>query len=71
MEGIELRDSLVQVALLTDRAHAAAMEPVRRQVEAVLARQPGITNATVVLTAHKAPQHGAAAARTEAGAAVA
>jgi ATP-binding protein involved in chromosome partitioning len=29
---------------------------VRRQVEAVLARQPGITNATVVLTAHKVPQ---------------
>jgi ATP-binding protein involved in chromosome partitioning len=55
VEGIELRGSLVQVALLTDRAHAAAMEPVRRQVEALLARQPGITNATAVLTAHKAP----------------
>jgi ATP-binding protein involved in chromosome partitioning len=54
IEGIELRGSLVQVALLTDRAHAAAMEPVRRQVEAVLSRQPGISNATAVLTAHKA-----------------
>ena len=29
VEGIELRGGLVQVALLTDRAHAAAMEPVR------------------------------------------
>ena len=56
VEGIELRGSLVQVALLTDRAHAAAMEPVRRAVEALLARQPGITNATAVLTAHKAPR---------------
>ncbi len=55
VEGIELRGNLVQVALLTDRAHAAAMEPVRRQVEAVLSRQPGISNATAVLTAHKAP----------------
>jgi ATP-binding protein involved in chromosome partitioning len=54
VEGIELRGSLVQVALLTDRAHAEAMEPVRRAVEALLARQPGITNATAVLTAHKA-----------------
>ena len=54
IEGIELRGSLVQVALLTDRAHAAAMEPVRREVEALLARQPGITNASAVLTAHKA-----------------
>ena len=55
VEGVELRGTLAQVALLTDRAHAAAMEPVRRQVEALLARQPGITNATAVLTAHKAP----------------
>ena len=30
VEGIEHRDGLVQVSLLTDRAHAAAMEPVRR-----------------------------------------
>jgi ATP-binding protein involved in chromosome partitioning len=55
VDGIELRGGLVQVALLTDRAHAAAMEPVRRSVEALLSRQPGITNASAVLTAHKAP----------------
>jgi ATP-binding protein involved in chromosome partitioning len=54
VEGIELRGSLVQVALLTDRAHSKAMEPVRAAVEALLARQPGITNASAVLTAHKA-----------------
>ncbi len=55
IEGIDVRGSLVHVALLTDRAHAAAMEPVRAAVETVLARQPGVTNATAVLTAHKAP----------------
>ena len=55
VEAIEVRGGLVQAALLTDRAHAAAMEPVRRAVEALLMRQPGVTNATAVLTAHKAP----------------
>ncbi len=53
VEGIEIRGGLVQVALLTDRAHAKAMEPVARAAEAVLARQPGVTNAAAVLTAHK------------------
>ena len=55
VDGIELRGGLAQVALVTDRAHASAMEPVRRAAEALLARQPGITNATAVLTAHKVP----------------
>jgi ATP-binding protein involved in chromosome partitioning len=59
VESIELRGNLVQVALLTDRAHAEAMEPVRRSVEALLSRQPGITNASAVLTAHKAPAQAA------------
>jgi ATP-binding protein involved in chromosome partitioning len=61
VEGVELRGGLVQVSLLTDRAHAAAMEPVRRAVEALLGRQPGITNASAVLTAHKVPAPAAAA----------
>ena len=39
------------------------MEPVRRAVEALLSRQPGITNAAAVLTAHKAPAPAAAAPR--------
>jgi ATP-binding protein involved in chromosome partitioning len=53
VEGIETRGALVQVSLLTDRQHAAAMEPVCREVERVLAAQPGVSNATAVLTAHK------------------
>jgi ATP-binding protein involved in chromosome partitioning len=58
VEGIAQRDGLVQVTLLTDRAHAAAMEPVRRAVEVLLTRQPGVANATAVLTAHKGPAPG-------------
>jgi ATP-binding protein involved in chromosome partitioning len=65
VEGIEVRGGLVQVALLTDRAHAAAMEPVCREVERVLSRAPGVQNATAVLTAHKSapPQQPQPAAR--------
>jgi ATP-binding protein involved in chromosome partitioning len=55
VEAIEVRGGLVQATLLTDRAHAASMEPVRREAEALLMRQPGVTNATAILTAHKAP----------------
>ena len=59
VDGIEVRPGphgvLVQVSLLTDRAHAEAMEPVRQQVEKLLAGQPGVQNAAAVLTAHKAP----------------
>jgi ATP-binding protein involved in chromosome partitioning len=67
VEGIEQRGGLVQVSLLTDRAHAAAMEPVRREVEVLLGNQAGVTNATAVLTAHKTPP-AAAAPRQEAAA---
>ena len=56
VEAVEVRGGLVQVALLTDRAQAPAMEAVRRQVEAVLARVPGVTNVTAVLTSHRAGQ---------------
>jgi ATP-binding protein involved in chromosome partitioning len=62
VEGIEVRGGLVQATLLTDRAHAAAMEPVRREAEALLMRQPGVTNATAILTAHKPPAAPAPAA---------
>jgi ATP-binding protein involved in chromosome partitioning len=54
VESIHVKGGLVHVSLLTDRAHAEAMEPVRRQVEELLARQPGVKNATAVLTGSKA-----------------
>jgi ATP-binding protein involved in chromosome partitioning len=65
VESVQTKEGLVQVTLLTDRAHAAKMEPVRRAVEQVLARQPGVTNATAILTAHK-PQPAAAPPRAPA-----
>ena len=55
VEGMQVKGGLVHVSLLTDRAAAAAMEPVRRAAEGLLAKQPGVRNATVVLTAHSAP----------------
>jgi ATP-binding protein involved in chromosome partitioning len=67
VEGIEVRDGLVQATLLTDRAHAAAMEPVRRAAEALLMRQPGVTNATAILTAHKPASAPAAPPRGHGG----
>ncbi len=54
VEQIQTRDGLVHVSLLTDRAHSAAMEPVRRAVESRLAGLPGVSNVTAVLTAHTA-----------------
>jgi len=66
IDGIEVRDGLVHVALLTDRAHAAEMESVRKAAEVLLACQPGVVNVAVVLTAHKTAQ---AAGPTAAGAA--
>jgi ATP-binding protein involved in chromosome partitioning len=53
VEAVQHRDGMVQVSLRTDRAQAAAMEPVRRAAEALLARQAGVRNAVVVLTAHR------------------
>jgi ATP-binding protein involved in chromosome partitioning len=52
VESVLVSDGLVQVSLLTDRAHADAMEPVRREVERVLAREPGVRNVAAILTAH-------------------
>ncbi len=51
---IAMRDGLVQVSLFASRETAAAMEKVRRAAEAALATVPGVKNAAVVLTAHKA-----------------
>src|SRR5581483_7108149 len=42
---------------------AAAMDPVRSAAAALLARQPGVTNAAVVLTGQRQPQSGQSAPR--------
>jgi ATP-binding protein involved in chromosome partitioning len=55
LEGVLVRDGLVQVTLVIDRAGAEALEPARRAAEGAIARLPGVRNATIVLTAHRAP----------------
>ncbi len=54
VDSLEVRDGLVHLALRSDRDAAAAMEPVRAAAQALLGRQPGVVNATAVLTAHRA-----------------
>ncbi len=68
LDGLTVRDGLVQFGLRTAREHAAAMEPVRRAAQEAVAALPGVVNATAVLTAHRSaasgpapqarPQHG-------------
>ena len=53
VDSLELRGGMVHLALRTNRARAAEMEGMRRDAEGLLARQPGVQNATVVLTAHR------------------
>jgi ATP-binding protein involved in chromosome partitioning len=52
---VAIRDGLVQVSLLTDRARAQAMEPLRAAAERALSAVPGVRNASAVLTAHTQP----------------
>ena len=54
LDGLHVGDGLVQVTLAIKREDAAALEPLRRDVEAAVAKLPGVKNASVVFTAHKA-----------------
>ncbi len=74
VQGLQVRDGLVSLALEVPRARAAALEPLRRAAEAAVAALPGVLNATVVLTAHRgdapaapAPGPGAQAAAAASG----
>lgn len=62
IEGVLVRGGLVQVSLAVARDRAPALDPARRAMEAAIARLPGVTNATVVLTAHRAAPAAAAPA---------
>ena len=62
IEDVLVRDGLVQVSLAVARDRAPALDPARRAMEAAIARLPGVTNATVVLTAHRAAAPAAAPA---------
>jgi ATP-binding protein involved in chromosome partitioning len=66
LEGVLVRDGLVQVTLGIDRARAGALETARRAAEGAIGRLPGVRNATVVLTAHRAAPPPVEAPRSEA-----
>lgn len=53
VDDVQLRDGLVQLVLRAERAHLPAMEALAREAEALLKRQPGVLNASVILTSHR------------------
>ena len=64
VDGIQIKEGLVQLALRSDRAQVGRMERVAAEASALLRRQPGVLNASVVLTAHR-PAAPAAPSLTE------
>ncbi len=53
VDGLQIKDGLVQLALRSDRAQVGRMERVAAEAAALLRRQAGVLNASVVLTAHR------------------
>ncbi len=53
VEAIQQRGTLLQVSIRTGRADRDAAERVSREAEALLRNIPGVSNATVILTAHR------------------
>ena len=53
IDSLQTKGSLVQLTLRAERSQLEAMEAVRREAEQLLARQPDVTNASVILTAHR------------------
>jgi len=53
LDGLNLKDGMVQVTLAVRREDAGELEPLRREIEAKLAALPSIKNAAVVFTAHR------------------
>lgn len=56
VSDIAIAEGSVMFALNVDAARAPAMEPIRREAERVVSSLPGVTKATVALTAERAPQ---------------
>jgi ATP-binding protein involved in chromosome partitioning len=53
LDSVLVKDGLVQVTLAIKREEAAALEPLRGQIETALGKLPGVTNAVAVFTAHR------------------
>jgi ATP-binding protein involved in chromosome partitioning len=54
LEAVHVSDGLVQITIAMARAQAEAFEPTRARIENTIALLPGVKNAAVILTAHKA-----------------
>jgi ATPases involved in chromosome partitioning len=54
VQGLKVKGGLVSFAIEVPRERAPRMEPIRRAAEKAAAGVPGVLNATVVLTAHRA-----------------
>jgi ATP-binding protein involved in chromosome partitioning len=54
VDDVQVRDGLVQLVLRAERTRLKEMEAVSREAEALLKRQPGVLNANVILTSHRA-----------------
>jgi ATP-binding protein involved in chromosome partitioning len=54
VEGLAVRDGMVQFAIQVPRDRARESEPLRAAAERAAASVPGVLSATVVLTAHRA-----------------
>ena len=53
IDGLQVRDGLVQLVLRAERSNLAHMEGLAKEAEALLKRQQGVLNATVILTSHR------------------
>ena len=52
VQGLTIRDGAVGFAIEVDPSRGPALEPLRASAEAAVRALPGVTQATVVLTAH-------------------
>ncbi len=68
IEGLVVRDGNVGFAIRIDPSQAQAMEPVRKAAEALVFDLPGVSSASVALTAHR-EEAAPAPAKQERGAA--
>lgn len=55
LDGIFVKDGIIQLSLTTTKAEAASLDPLRRDIEARLKTLPGVKSVTIVLTAQSAP----------------
>lgn len=55
IDGLYIKDGMVQLSLITTKAEAASLEPLRRDIEARLRAIPGVMSVTIVLTAQTVP----------------